>query len=126
MQVFKSLVLFCFISCLASCGEPINTDKDTNLGVKTIKEELAPYPLTESMEVNGVDVEFFNEGKDQYCRYIVTLEQGEDSWSDTTTFFIRENEPSRLQVIFGESIVTDSVNAKFNSELILIQDSTDV
>ncbi|MCT4623990.1 MAG: hypothetical protein N4A46_10240 [Schleiferiaceae bacterium] len=127
MQQIK-LALFGLITLsIISCTEENKKDNsvEEKKEIEILKAELTHYPLTDEIDVYGVDAEFLNPLEGATYDYVVTLFQGEQQWVDTTRFFAHKDEPARLQIIFSESKVDDTNPAAFSGKLYPVIENKD-
>ena len=111
----------CFIVLISlfACNSENNDTDQSNIELEAqiINAEIIAYPLTSSNTVNSVNAKIFNHGNDGDYQYIVTLFQGEDSWSDTIKFHVLSGDTVHPQFIFSESHVDEYNPASFSGTL---------
>ncbi len=118
MLNFKRVLFIAAVGILLSC-QTENKDSETIISTEPqiVSSELQSYFITDNLVVNSVVAILYNPGEAKNYRYIVELQQGEESWIDTIAYYANANDTARHQVIFAESIFSKENPAVFNATI---------
>ena len=121
MLNFNRIIFISIFAIFMGCQtESKNNETKVSAEPQIVSSEFQSYNITESLTVNSVVAILYNPGESKTIKFMVELQQGEESWTDTIAYYAKENDTARHHVIFAESIFSKEKPAAFNSKIVAV------